>query len=174
MKCCIAADRHLPLPDLRSHILLEESCFQLTLISVAPWIPLSGQTAMEKAARGIIGRPKKKRATSPERLWEEEGVTDWLGNTGILGLDTVGRKHGGWNLNLGLCLISMEEKLQNKTYKSPAPCPLYGSFVFCAGIKHRQIDQVPPCCNYALLINAVSHCAVSLGLALTVVLLSIL
>jgi len=31
---------------------------------------------MEKAARGIIGRPKKKRATSPERLWEEEGVTD--------------------------------------------------------------------------------------------------
>ena len=99
----------------------------------------------EKSVVIITGKLQIK-LTSPERLWEEKRERESDG--GIL-------EFLGWTL--------WEE----------AP-----SSVSCSGITHthtrRQTAKVPACCNYCLLRNGVSPCAVSLGLALGRVLLSIL
>lgn len=91
--------------------------------------------------------------TSPERLWEEEG----LGSTGILG------KRRWWEES-GALLSTEGELLQH---------PLRGSFVLPASHTDKLTSLVRVC-NYNSLRNGVFPCAVSLGLALGGVLLSIL
>lgn len=91
--------------------------------------------------------------TSPERLWEEEG----LGSTGILGKRRWWEESGA--------LLSTEGKLLQH--------PLRGSFVLPASHTDKLTSLVRVC-NYNSLRNGVFPCAVSLGLALGGVLLSIL
>lgn len=66
--------------------------------------------------------------TSPERLWEDEG----LGSTGILGKIRWWEESGA--------LLSTEGKLLQ------SEPPASAAWVFClTGVTHRQIDFARPC-----------------------------
>lgn len=126
------------------------TCFTLrhTLIPAVPSILVIEESSVIII---IIWRLQIK-LTSPQRLWEDDGGP---GNTGILGLDTVGRGHCGRNLELFF--------------------PWRGnSWASCWHHAQTNWLEFLHVCNYSLLRNGVFPCAVSLGLALDMVLLSIL
>lgn len=72
------------------------------------WKALSGQTAMEKAVKGIIG-------TLKERLREEKGVQVRLENTRILGWDVNGTEPWEESLTGSLSFFCTEENDLNKS-----------------------------------------------------------
>lgn len=109
--------------------------------------------------------------TSPERLWEEEGAALWLGNNGILGLNTVGR-HSGRNLEP---VFPWRGNSYRMRLLSLLHCVHWACLLSYVLASHTdKLTKFLHVCNYCLLRNAVFPSAVSLGLALSRVLLSIL